>query len=59
MNQYFTFPWQLTLRSLIGRGCGIVGGGVLEKILKTNSRGSWNSRGLEKTENFNSRRVSF
>ena len=33
------------------RGCGIVG--RLEKISKTNSQGSWNSRGLEKSLKFN------
>ena len=34
------------------RGCGIVG--VVGKISKTNIWGHWNSRGLEKTESFNS-----
>ena len=33
------------------RGCGIVG--QLEKKSKTNSQGSWNSRGLEKSLKFN------
>ena len=28
INQYFTFPRQLTLSSLIGRGCGIVQGWI-------------------------------
>ena len=36
-----------TLRSLIDGRCGIVGG-VLEKILKANSQGAWNSSGVEK-----------
>ena len=57
MNQYFTFPWQLTLRSLIDRGCGIVGG--LKKISKTNSWGVGIVGGLQKTQNFNSRKVGF
>ena len=46
MNQYFTFPWQLTLRPLIDEGYAIAGG--LEKIPKTNSRRNWNSRGVGK-----------
>ena len=50
MNQYFTFPWQLTLRSRIGGGCGIVEG--LEKISKTNYREGWNSRGVGKNRKF-------
>ena len=36
-----SFP--ITLRSLINRGIGIVGG--LEKISRINSRGAWYSRG--------------
>ena len=61
MNQCFTFPWQLTLRSLINGRCGIVG--RLEKISKTNSQGVGEGvgivGGLEKTKNFHSRGVGF
>ena len=59
MNQYFTFPWQLTLRSLIGEGCGIVGRGDWKKYGKLIIGEVGIVGKLEKTENFNNRGVGF
>ena len=58
MNQCFTFPWQLTLRSIIDEGCGIVEE-VEKKYQKLIVEEVEIVGGLEKTEYFNSRWVGF